>query len=372
MSAATATPIRAIFGADLTARTFSGHTVEDGPNGTKIVRGVGIFRAGTFRDSMGEQRTWTKRDLRKMVENFHALRDLNIFPNVPVRKDHSWSIDKVLGYFEDLYVKGDKLVADYTVADPADLQNLISGKYRSVSAEIGQYRTNDEVDYYPVMMGFAYVDIPAVEHLHSAALPVTYFSRNPDSEENPNVNPNDDKGAQRPSTFRINGVDTTDHAAVQAHIAALEARPGPATFRVNGAEIADAAVVQTHIDALEEFRQTSRDAGRKSFVEQLVKDGKIVASVQETFSNLALTMTDEQFTQFKAGYENAPKLPLLQNHGKPANQTSKDPAGDGSVSERAILEEAIRMHRNAGLSDEEIEKTKTYKKLQALIAGEQS
>lgn len=368
MSTATATRNTQLFGADLQTRTFTGHQIDTLANGTKVVRGVEIFRAGTFRDSMGEQKTWTAEHLKLMAQNFKLLRESGIFPDVPVRRDHSWTIDKVMGYFEDVYVKGDKLVADYTVATPEDLQNLVSGKYRSRSLEVGMYTTNDEADYWPVIYGVAYVDIPAVEGLHSKDLQTSYFSRSNDSQET-NVDPTNDKGAARPNTFRINGQETTDAAAVQAYIAQLEARPGLATFKIAGAETTDASAVQAHIDALEAFRSDARDGARKAFVKGLVTDGKIVAPMEETFSKLVTEMSDEQFAAFKAGYDLAPKVSLLGNHGANANHSSQDPAGAGQPSEELVLEESIRMHREAGMSEEQIQNTKSYKKLMALRAG---
>ena len=80
-------------------------SVSDGANGNKILHDVPVFRAGTFRDSLGLQRTWDPEHLFQMVQNFEALRAKGILPNVPVRVDHSFSADKVIGWITGMRVK---------------------------------------------------------------------------------------------------------------------------------------------------------------------------------------------------------------------------------------------------------------------------
>jgi hypothetical protein len=366
MSTMTATrPKSAYFGIDMEgAMTFTGQPLLPQTDGTYRVVGKSIFRAGTFRDSAGEQTTWTIQHLEQMAANFKLLRDKGIFPNVPARKDHSFSIEKVIGYIDEMYVQGDQLLVDFSVASSQDATNLMRGKYRSVSNEVGMYVDNNETPYWPVVMGFAYVDMPAVEGLHSKSeMPVTYFSRNAE-QENKNVTTDNDKGVQRASSFRIKGNDTQDHAAVQAYITELEARPGPATFRVRGAETTDVAAVQTHIDALEGFAKETKDGGRKAFVSGLAQAGKIAEPMVESLSALAVSMDDAQFDAFKTSYEAAPAMRLLQEHGQSTNTDGKSPAGGGgdAASEKLILEEQIRMHRDAGMTEDELKNTKAFKR----------
>jgi hypothetical protein len=366
MSAADRTKRTAFFGMD-SARTFTGHKIEDGPNGTKIIRGVEVFRTGTFRDSMGEQRTWSKKELRKMAENFTILRDADIFPDPPMRRDHSWSVDKVMGYITEVYMKGEKLVVDYQVVDPAEVDHLINGKYRKVSSEIGMYSDNDDNPYWPVLMGVAYVDIPAVQGLHSKSRDgEPNFFHFTETQEDTNVDPKDDKAPQRPSSFRIKGVDTNDHAAVQAYITELEARPVAASFRVNGAETLDAAAVQQHIDVLEGFRQEARDGNRAAFVKGLETDGKIVATQTEMLTELAKDMSDVQFEKFQASYKDAPKLGILANHGQTGKGGLPVEQAQAKDDEIAILEGQINQFRLVNMSDERIQATKAYKRLTAL------
>jgi hypothetical protein len=374
MSTALASRFRgnAYFAADVNV-SVHGHPIERLSDGTAIVKGVEIFRAGTFRDSMGEQGTWTVAHLSMMVNNFDLLMGAGIFTSVPTRRDHSYTIDKVMGYIKSLSVQGDRLVADIHVTEPDQVEKIARTTYRSVSLEVGMYVTNDETPYWPVVMGVAYVDIPAVEGLHSKNFPVAYFSRTPDTQENKHVSNNNDLGAQRP-TFRIKGVETNDHAAIQAHIADLETRPvAPTSFRVNGADVTDFAAVQAHITTLEGFAAETRDNGRKAFVAGLATGAtaKVAATQVETLTELALGMTDDQFSKFKASYELAPALSITANHGTGANKEGSDPAGGANTTEteKQILKEQIQMHRNAGMSEDEITKTKAHKRLTAISQG---
>jgi hypothetical protein len=370
MSTAVASRFQGIayFAADA-VKTARGHQIDRLEDGTARVRGVEIFKAGTFRDSMGEQNTWTVAHLLMMVNNFNLLKDADIFTDVPVRRDHGYSLANVMGYFESLYVIGDRLLADIHVTEPDQVDKLARTTYRSVSVEVGMYVTNDETPYWPTVMGVAYVDIPAVEGLHSKNIPVAYFSRTDSTQEKP-VTTENDRGAQRPSSFRIKGVETSDHAAVQSHIAELEARPAPAAFRVNGTETMDFTAVQAHITALEGFASETRDNGRKSFVTGLAdgKSPKIAATQVETLTELAIGMSDEQFAKFKASYELAPALSLTANHGSDANKGGDAPAGGNGekASEKLVLQEQLAMHRNAGMSEDEIQNTKAFKRLAQL------
>lgn len=132
-----------------------------------LLRAVEIFKAGTFKDSTGELQTWTVPQLHAMVDNFRILRDSDKLPNVPVRLDHSRSVRDVVGYIADLSVIGDKLAADIEFTDQNAMAMYASGTLRSRSIEIRAYEDNDQVVHWPVVAGLAFVDLPAVEGLHS-------------------------------------------------------------------------------------------------------------------------------------------------------------------------------------------------------------
>lgn len=132
----------------------------------KIIKDVEIFKAGTFKGIEFKQSA-----LEKMVANFYVLKAHDTFAHVPVRSDHpGWLgevgvIDRVGGYVKDLRVVGKKLVADIRVTSESMLQKILEGSYISRSAEIGNYRDNNGDTFSPVLWGFAWVDIPAVEGL---------------------------------------------------------------------------------------------------------------------------------------------------------------------------------------------------------------
>lgn len=354
---------RAYFGIDQS----DGGRIRRNDDGSMTVLDIPIFRSGEFRDSRGRKMKWTQEHLEQMVSNFRLLRQKRIFPNVPVRADHSFSAEKVMGYFEDVRVDGDLLRADLLVTEPDHGSRIERRTYRSVSLEVGTYTTNDDETYWPTVMGLAYVDIPAVEGLHSKEISVAYFSHH---KENTTVTTNDDRGATKPQTFRINGVETADFAQIQSYITELEKRPAAlATFRVNGADVQEPALVQTHIDNLEKFVSDSRDASRKEFVAALAKDNKITAPQVEHFEKLALEMSDEQFAVFQAGFASAPANSLLGEHGKGQGEGDGAPASGEAPSALTIAKEQVDMFRRQGMSDDEIKNTSAFKRLTELSKG---
>lgn len=341
---------RQLFAADANRpnSTFKGHAIEHRDDGTAVVKDVAIFKAGSFRDSWGDQHTWTAEHLQQMVSNFNLLRDSGVFPDVPVRRDHSFTVDKVMGYFESVRTDGVMLYGDLHITEGDSLDKVARGTFRSRSLEVGMYETNDGASYWPVIFGVAYVDIPAVEGLHSKEIALNYFSYVDPKENtlsgaaNQPTTPPDDRGASRPAPvqFRIAGVETSDHAKVQAHIEAIEKRN----------------------EQLEQFAKDQAEAARKAFVSSLVADRKIVAPQEEAMTALVLTMSDEQYDKFKATYAEAPAISLLANHGG-----SGDPDAGRGESEKdeaiAVARETVEMHRRAGMTEERIKNTTAYKRL---------
>ena len=137
-------------------------------DGNATLSGLKIFRAGTFKDSLGEQRTWTADDLTDIVSNFEMLRDKDIHPNVPVRKNHTRSVDDVVGYLADLSTDGEYLYATLEFTEPEAADKWERGTYRARSLEVGPYEDNDGQIFSPVAHGLAFVDRGAVEGLHAA------------------------------------------------------------------------------------------------------------------------------------------------------------------------------------------------------------
>lgn len=342
-----------------------------------VVRALKIFRAGTFKDSRGRLSTWTREDLAKMVENFTTLRTNGVLPNVPVREDHSDTIDKVIGWFHALYVdptNPDLLLADVEFTEPEKLAKYQRGTYRSRSSEIAKYEDNDGNEYAPVVIGLAFVDLPAVEGLFRLSSNDGSNPAQGDPSPSSGQGSSHTKEKKKMAKFKLNGsTETEDEAQVQAHIAALEAFRTSAEpvlghkFKINGMETNDFAAVQAHCLALETFRTETISSGRTAWVDALAKDGKIANPMIESFKNLVGTMDDAQFTAFKATYDAAPKLPLLGQHA--GGNDGGSGGGDPRAEEMTLLEDIIQQHRLAGKSQADIEGLTSFKKLQAMKAG---
>jgi len=380
--------------------------------GSKILEGIRIFKQGTFADSMGIEHTWTDHHLSLMSLHFRLLRDGGFFPNVPIRVDHSWSAKDVVGYFVDVYPATDDpafLAADIELTEPDAFEKWERGTYRSRSLEVGMYETNEGVAYWPVIMGMAFVDIPAVEGLHARNASQYGFSQRVEDKENPGqmhfpdrnvdmaawtaaVNADPD-GFQRACTYAeweiaanyAKACDDWTRAAIYAQALADEetARHArqqagqPATFRVNGSETADHASVQRHIDTLETFRTETIQGGRAEYVRSLTSDHKIAAPMEASLLALVATMDEAQFAAFKAGYDAAPSATLFGQHGvqpgdttNPQGGTNPGEPGSGSgVTEKDDLTEIIRNHQRSGKSPEFIKGTQSFKRLTAIDAA---
>jgi hypothetical protein len=136
--------------------------------GTYVIHDEKIFKAGKFTASNGKEVECTTDDIDQMIANFELLRDGGLFPNVPIRLDHSASVKDVIGYFVSMRRVGKFLVADLEITEEQHFSKWLRGTYRSKSVEIGPYVSNDESLYHPVVRGVAFVDLPAVEGLFAS------------------------------------------------------------------------------------------------------------------------------------------------------------------------------------------------------------
>lgn len=314
--------------------------IEEAKDGTAIVRGLPVFRTGTFRDSLGIQHTWDSSHLQQMVFHYGLLKENGIWRDVPVRADHSFSVDKLVGYLESLSVSAgagpegsDLLLADYAFTEPAAYEKFKRGTYRARSAEIGLYETNDEAMYWPVFMGFAFVDIGAVEGLYSRTTDkfdgkaVVLFEQ-----ERPSVG-----DENKPTTFTIGGREVADHAAVQDYITTLETA---ASARVLG--------------------------DRSAYVDSLVSDHKIANAKDEVegLKAVVATFTDEQYRAWKAIQDKAPKMPLFGKFSDDVtNANGEAPDADQELADQEAIVASLR---NAGIDEETIKKGAAFQRLTAL------
>jgi hypothetical protein len=360
---ATITPPKPTFPSTMSFSTALGKNVTferlDGANGGPIgtVNDIKVFKAGTFRDSMGRQHTWSSEHLQQMVFHFNLLRANQMLPNVPVREDHWSGAQGVLGYFESMRSDGEFLYANLGITEPTGADKIERGTYRGRSLEVGMFEANDESMYWPVVLGVAFVDIPAVEGL---------YDKGPD---NKNVSyfiiSEALMSGTAPATFSKEHVDFAIACAYAQGLQDAPADKAPAMFKINGADTSDVAAIQNHIVALEKFQVETGEAHRKSYVTQLAADGKILATQVDALAGLAVTMSDTQFEAFKKGYDDAPKNPAFAMHNSNGNAGGSKPE-DAVKEEIAVLEETVATHRRSGMAPEVLEKTASYVRLQAL------
>jgi hypothetical protein len=363
-----------------------------------IIEGKPIFRSGTFSDSMGFEHTWEPLHMTQMLDHYTLLSNREIFADVPVRKGHAdWggifsdpvrnAMDELIGYLGNLRVEKrtnptdgveyDYLLADLEILDEEAQKKINSGLWRNVSAEISGYRTNANAEYWPVMMGLAYVDLPAVEGLkaqhsksnHNFSLileddqmdPVTGTQPAPAAPKVPEVPkvvahsaPVADppaptvapKKENEPFEFTIGGNKSTNFQAVQSYISGLETRN----------------------TALETFKKETIDAGKVSFVKGLVSSNRISAPQEAAYLEYAQSLVDPaQYDAWRKLEESKSPLTLLSRQGvgfsgSPEDVIEHDAAGDQIESLKGI----ISMHQAGGMSRERIEETDTYKALKVL------
>jgi ATP-dependent Clp endopeptidase proteolytic subunit ClpP len=156
---------------------------------------------------------------------------------------------------------------------------------------------------------------------------------------------------------------------------AAPAQPGTAQaavqpFIVNGAEVTDPAAVQAHIQALETYRTESIENGRKTFVDQLAKDGKILASAIKDTSEFAVSLTSEQFDKWKATMVAAPSSSLFDPHGADTKQQTPQAQAAAQTAQRiTVLKEIVQGHKDGGMPQDQLEKLDSYMELQRLEAA---
>jgi hypothetical protein len=383
---------------------FSRGPNPDGEGEVLIFTDIPVFRSGTFRNSMGEQNTWDDFHLAQMISNFEILQSRHIFERGPVRRGHgSFLTDpmtNLVGWVTS--ARTSKAVAksdgnEYTyylasgyIFEKDAMEYVGNGHWRNRSAEIGPYSTNDEMEVWPLLYGFAFVDIPAVEGLDAFGKSLVNAGKRliaDDPKEfsmsgtTPPVAPPAPPAAPQPPA----AVETAPPAAPAnppAQGASTHTAPPPqlASFRINGTETSDYAAVQSHIAVLEAFRTEAIQTGRSDFISSLVTSGKITGPQAEAFSKLVLgdeesgtpPMTDAQFKAFKAPWEVAAPVQVLGNHGQSSGVNSSQNGGaveSPEAEEIKTLQGQVEMHRRTGMTEDKIQQLPSFKRLTALQAA---
>ena len=400
-----------------TGEKFFANPVTQSDKGNPVIHGLKVFKAGTFKDSMGDQRTWEVEHLEQMIFNFNLLKDREIFANVPVRHNHPSLFGgggEVIGYFAGLRREDIFLVADLEITEPDAFARWERGTYRARSLEVGAFETNDEALFWPTVMGVAFVDIGAVEGLfskpnegaskmHFAQVVVDEEKETSVPGENepngggtggtgggtgggqtppsPPPPPTPTEGGDNPTGAPAEGGSNAGggsdggsgtNSGTQGHAAPATGSPTgtpSASFTINGQVTTDFAAVQRHITAMEGVLKDTSDQARKDFVTGLAKANKIAATQVDTLTAHALGLSPEQYDTFRASYEAAPQVGLFgqqsDNGGGDPTPASNGVIGNGDE-DPAVLEERVKMHRRAGMSEEQVKATPSYQKLQAL------
>lgn len=386
------------FGAVDSLALFRAHDAKDelfrNDTGNVFVNDFAVFRTGTFKDSMGEQHTWTTEHLAQMVSNFKILSESGRLQGIPVRDGHrsyfgdsapGSGVGRVVGWVTDLRlgeknVDGEQmLVADFEFTEEDAAEKFRTGTFRARSSEIGMYETNDEAMHWPTFLGFAFVDIGAVEKLFGKSWTTNNIQLSQHSEGNMTKKNADEAPLDAADVTEEDGIEieldvpapgsdappaTTEHAAAPT--------AGNFAFRVGGQATTDFAAVQQHIDTLEGLTNDYVESTRNDYVTGLAEKGIIPATKVEDMQAFARGMSPEQYTQFAAMYDDTPANALFANH---ANGVTNEKGTEGTnhdsstPDELEILKLRVEYARKSGLGEAELQKLDSFKRLQQLTAA---
>lgn len=356
----------------------------------RVYEKVPVFRTGTFRDSMGYQNTWESLHLEQMIANSNHLQKKHIMDGWPVRDGHSTYLvggvqgrGNTVGWTHDLAVEelespvdGQKysyLLSTYEITEPYAQEKIDNGTWRNRSSEIGRYTTNDESELWPCFMGFAFVDIPAVEGLNfeSPNSGNRFFCVDLGGAKTNKETPvaTDETGGLPLIPFSAPAAP-----AAQPQAPAVPAPAAPATgfrFNCNGVTVTDPTHVQTYINQLETAMVEQRQVARAAFVNSLVTVGKVLASQVDDYVKHAMSLNDAQYEFWRKQMGGSEPLALLSNHSVGASQPNGGQGSAGPVASdlptQALKDarEIVMMHQRSGQTEEFIKQTGSYKALVA-------
>jgi len=366
----------------------------DGQNGSKILvlKRVPVFRSGEFKDSMGYEHLWEDFHMQQMAMHFSYLKDSGIFANVPIRADHpsflgGGVMDKVIGYHENLVAEKmtspidsedyTYLLADMHIIKEEAQKAILDGLWRTRSAEIGPYESNNKAELWPVYMGVAYVDIPAVEglerHLKRYTKSDNKFSlMMEESMTGTTVDPSKLAPVPQPSAapkfeFSLPGQNAN---ATTADFAQVQSMLNEQYSKIQTLE-AEKKAQEAELGTLRAFAKEAQDGARKDFVKGLIESGKILATLKDDTEAFCLAMPEEQFIQYKKIMDGAPTQPILGQYGTQPVQTGAPGAAPGAgdnvpdqKAERiADLKEQVTLHTRMGTPAKTIREYNSYKEL---------
>jgi hypothetical protein len=224
-------------------------------------------------------------------------------------------IDKIGGYIADLRRVGTKLVADVRTTSEDMLEKITNGTYISRSAEIGMYEDNKGNIYDPILYGFAWVDIPAVEGLS----PQFSFSKDAVNLVNLNSNMGEEKQfppvekqeeekkeeTEEESTEEKSEETTEENKEEEKE----EEKTIEATKTVEVTEFAKAFPAEfAALEAAKVELAKAKELELSSFVKELVKEGKVVPAMEEKETEFVKSLDTEQFAQYSVIKKDSPAI----------------------------------------------------------------
>lgn len=143
---------------------------------------------------------------------------------------------------------------------------------------------------------------------------------------------------------------------------------------INGVEQMVDPAVKAHIEGLMTFKNETIETGRKNFVKDLAKQGKILASAEgiQNTEDFVMSLSGEQFAKYQASMEAAPAATLFGQHGT-TTPTGTAPQNGGNATsdlEHKILvaQEIVQGHRDSGMPEATLKEKDSYKELENLLA----
>lgn len=352
------------------ARTFEKPSSK-GEGTSLIIEGKPIFRSGSFSDSEGFEHEWEVIHLSQMTDHFSLLSSRGVFEDIPIRKGHPDRgglfggesrnrMDELVGYITGIKTEVRKnptdgveytyLLADLEIIEEAAKKNVSSGLWRNMSAEIGPYITNNNAEYWPCLMGVAYVDIPAVEGLK-----------------------NHSKSSQSFSLIMEEGM--TQSSLPNNPNPPVPETPKQVSFSINGAATSDFAVIQKHITDLErenttlrEFRKEAEESGRENFVNSCISENKIPAGQKDGYVAYAKGLDPAAFSSWKALMDATPALSITGAQGAGFSQQAPGTNSEPDAKEQRIsdLKGMVSTHSMNNTPHERIKEMPSYKELVSL------
>lgn len=265
-----------------------------------LLKGVEAFSAGTWRGT-----TYTVEDLEGMARNFKELKEENLL-EPPLKVDHSESARDQIGWVTDLYVEGDKLLADVLFTEKEAMEKVKRGTWKKVSAEI--YRNYKEEangkNYGMVFRALSIVSIPQLKNIKGIVL-------NSESIQDEVTLPMTEEQLKALLDEKLNGLgeNKIDFSELSGNLL-----DGFKEFYKNE--------VETYKEEAETAKAEAK-AMAKKLAENLINEevkayseaGKIVPAQEESLKSLLGTFSDEQKELFKAFMENVADVDVKGEQG---------------------------------------------------------